>query len=626
MRRPPALGPPIAWRMWTGRQWAGWESWEERPPDQSWRESQCADAWQWEAWPPPQEQSLGHRRREAWPPPQGRQAASPPQVVRLRVRAGAPPEVGKVKHQRPALDRYREGEGYIPVPAPWSLKQLPPNFYPTWKHAAIMEYGCKVSFRTRRKSEWTSWDADASEGPRNVVVVMGSHCLHFLQDFMTALAAVGVQWKDTPLVEEASEDNDDQQPLMVPITSLQVCEAEWQDSVLLQLTYTAAHRLAPIQLVGWDPEGIVYRDPELTPRPAKPQPAQPGPAQPQREQPQPAQPRPAQPLATTAGATTAGATTAGGTSYNGATTAGATAAGATTAGGTCNDGAATAGATTAGATTARATTAGATCYADSRRRSAHAGADEATQFPPGLAPPPPGSSVAPDGRMSAGSASSVQPIAIVQQQRPRDSAGPLPAFPVSSDNVWQGAAFAATGGVAPNVNGGVAPVVTGGVGSAMAAPTPPAPMPPSPPSASMPAAPGLAPSEPAPVAPVSPGHAPSKPAVREPLTAKLVEPGPVKPPLATSKSAASERAAKEAVGPKPTSTEPAPPTPADSATVHCVQEAIKRLAQLACDSVKSDRGRWHVHRQMFIATERETAERDREREGGRALRPVCSGG
>ena len=467
------------------------------------------------------------------------------------------------------------------MPAPWSLKQLPPNFFPTWKVAAIQDYGCKVSFRARRKSEWTSWDADASKGPRNVLVVMGSACLSFLQDFMEALAAAGVQWKDTPLVEVASEVNDDQQPLTVPITSLQVCEAEWQDSVLLQLTYTAAHRLAPIQLVGWDPkvEGIVYRDPELTPRPVKLQPAQPVPAQPQREQPQPEQPRPAQPRATIAEETTAGATTAGGTSYNGATTAGATAAGATTAGGTC------------------ATTAGATCNADSqRRRSAHACADEATQFPPGLAP---------DGRMSAGSASSVQPTALVQQQRPSDSAGPLPAFPVSSDNDRQGAAFAATGGVAPIVSGGVAPVVTGGVGSAMAAPTPTAPMPPSPPSASIPAAPGLAPSEPVPAVPVSPGHAPSK---HEPL-------------FATSESAASESAANEAVGPKLTSTEPAPPTPANSATVHCVMEAINRLARLAIDSVKSDRGRWQHIIKFCPSTdvqtterERETAERDREKE------------
>jgi hypothetical protein len=92
----------------------------------------------------------------------------------------------------------------------------------------------------------------------------------------------------------------------------------------------------------------------------------------------------------------------------------------------------------------------------------------------------------------------------------------------------------------------------------------------------------------------------------------------VKPPFATSESAASERAAKEAVGTKPTSTEPAPSTPADSATVHCVQEAIKRLALLAIDSVKSDRGRWqHIilcPSTDVQTTERETAERDREKE------------
>ena len=142
------------------------------------------------------------------------------------------------------------------MPATWSLKQLPPNLFPAWRKSAHADYGCKVSFRARRKSEWSSSEGDGGEGgPRNALVVMGSNCLNFLQDFMTALAAVGVRWQDAcPLVEGGGADDDHDERQLVPITSLRIREAEWQDSVILEFNYTGAqHRLSPIQLVGWDP-------------------------------------------------------------------------------------------------------------------------------------------------------------------------------------------------------------------------------------------------------------------------------------------------------------------------------------------------------------------------------------
>jgi len=201
-----------------------------------------------DGWQQAQAQRRPPARREAWPLRRGEAQHS---LTRVCARVAAPFGGGKVRRQRPALERIWEGEGYICVPAPWSLKQLPPDFFLTWRTQAQLQYGCKVSFRPRRKSEWTSWDA--SEGPRNVLVVVGNNCQHFLQDFIHALDAVGIHWHDAlPLVEEPGDDGE--QRRMVPITSLRVRQAEWQDSATQELPYTELHQLAPMKVALWDPE------------------------------------------------------------------------------------------------------------------------------------------------------------------------------------------------------------------------------------------------------------------------------------------------------------------------------------------------------------------------------------
>ena len=123
----------------------------------------------------------------------GPQGVEDPYAFCTRVSQTMPSERRPGAHQRPADECMWEGDGYICVPSPWTVKDfdaVKPGWWKLWQRQARADYGCKISLRAARNSRWQL--NLANQNCPNVITVLGGRCVDLVEDMLQSLQDLGL--------------------------------------------------------------------------------------------------------------------------------------------------------------------------------------------------------------------------------------------------------------------------------------------------------------------------------------------------------------------------------------------------------------------------------------------------